>query len=115
MRISDWSSDVCSSDLKAIQRELGNEGEDGGDELAELTAKVARTKLSKEARAKATAELKKLKSMQPLSAAATVVRNYLDVLLGLPWGDRKSVVSGKRVQGRVDLGGRSVFKKKKTT
>src|SRR3546814_3920021 len=113
MRISDWSSDVCSSDLqsllvesdpvkrlemvfafmegelgvlqverkirgrvkrqmektqreyylneqlKAIQRELGNEGEDGGDELAELTAKVARTKLSKEARAKATAELKK--------------------------------------------------------
>src|SRR3546814_1005069 len=57
--------------LKAIQRELGNEGEDGGDELAELTAKVARTKLSKEARAKATAELKKLKSMQPMSAEAT--------------------------------------------
>src|SRR3546814_4180847 len=68
--------------LKAIQRELGNDGEDGGDELAELTAKGARTKLSKEARAKATAELKKLKSMQPMSAEATVVRNYLDVLLG---------------------------------
>src|SRR3546814_4751376 len=100
MRISDWSSDVCSSDLreyylneqlKAIQRELGNEGEDGGDELAELTAKVARTKLSKEARAKATAELKKLKSMQPMSAEATVVRTYLDVLLGLPWGKKSKL------------------------
>src|SRR5438270_4428585 len=78
--------------LKAIQRELGNEGEEGeGDELAELTRKIAKTKLSKEARTKATSELKKLKAMAPMSAEATVSRNYLDVLLGLPWG-RKSKV-----------------------
>jgi ATP-dependent Lon protease len=76
--------------LKAIQRELGNEGEEGdGDEIAELTQKIATLKLSKEAKSKATAELKKLKTMAPMSAEATVVRNYLDVLLGLPWG-RKS-------------------------
>ena len=74
--------------LKAIQRELGNEGEGEGDELAELAAKIAKTKLSKEARAKATAELKKLKAMAPMSAEATVARNYLDVLLGLPWGKK---------------------------
>src|SRR3712207_4802399 len=73
--------------LKAIQRELGNEGEEGeGDELAELSRKIAKTKLSKEARAKATQELKKLKAMAPMSAEATVSRNYLVVLLGLPWG-----------------------------
>ncbi|HTG37902.1 endopeptidase La [Sphingomonas sp.] len=76
--------------LKAIQRELGGEGEEA-DELAELTQKVAKLKLSKEARAKATAELKKLKTMQPMSAEATVVRNYLDVLLGLPWGKKSKV------------------------
>jgi len=75
--------------LKAIQRELGNEGEDGeGDEIAELTQKIATLKLSAEAKAKATAELKKLKTMAPMSAEATVVRNYLDVLLGLPWGKK---------------------------
>ncbi|MEA3033952.1 MAG: ATP-dependent Lon protease, partial [Sphingomonadales bacterium] len=78
--------------LKAIQRELGNEGEEGeGDELAELTRKVAKTKLSKEARSKATSELKKLKAMAPMSAEATVSRNYLDVLLGLPWGKKSKV------------------------
>ncbi len=78
--------------LKAIQRELGNEGEEGeGDEVAELTQKIATLKLSKEARAKATAELKKLKSMAPMSAEATVVRNYLDVLLGLPWGKKSKI------------------------
>jgi ATP-dependent Lon protease len=78
--------------LKAIQRELGNEGEDGeGDELAELTRKIAKTKLSKEARTKATQELKKLKAMAPMSAEATVSRNYLDVLLGLPWGKKTRV------------------------
>jgi ATP-dependent Lon protease len=78
--------------LKAIQRELGNEGEEGeGDELAELSRKIAKTKLSKEARAKATQELKKLKAMAPMSAEATVSRNYLDVLLGLPWGKRSKV------------------------
>ncbi|MBB4619542.1 ATP-dependent Lon protease [Sphingomonas abaci] len=78
--------------LKAIQRELGNGDEEGeGDELAELTQKIATLKLSKEARTKATAELKKLKTMAPMSAEATVVRNYLDVLLGLPWGKRSKI------------------------
>ena len=78
--------------LKAIQRELGNEGEEGeGDEVAELTQKIATLKLSKEARTKATAELKKLKTMAPMSAEATVVRNYLDVLLGLPWGKKSKL------------------------
>ncbi|CAD7335840.1 endopeptidase La [Sphingomonadales bacterium 56] len=89
--------------LKAIQRELGNgEGEEG-DELAELADKIAKTKLSKEARAKATAEFKKLKGMQPMSAEATVVRNYLDVLLGLPWGKKGKVKTDlKRAQGILD-------------
>jgi ATP-dependent Lon protease len=78
--------------LKAIQRELGNEGEEGeGDELAELARKIAKTKLSKEARLKATSEMKKLKAMAPMSAEATVSRNYLDVLLGLPWGKKSKV------------------------
>ncbi|MDY7525641.1 endopeptidase La [Sphingomonas sp. 10B4] len=78
--------------LKAIQRELGNESDDGeGDEIAELTQKIATMKLSKEARTKATAELKKLKTMAPMSAEATVVRNYLDVLLGLPWGKKSKI------------------------
>ncbi|QDX25361.1 endopeptidase La [Sphingomonas suaedae] len=78
--------------LKAIQRELGNEGEEGeGDEIAELTQKIATLKLSKEARTKAQAELKKLKTMAPMSAEATVVRNYLDVLLGLPWGKKSKL------------------------
>jgi ATP-dependent Lon protease len=77
--------------LKAIQRELGTEAEEGGDEIAELTQKIANLKLSKEARAKATAELKKLKTMAPMSAEATVVRNYLDVLLGLPWGKKSKL------------------------
>ena len=78
--------------LKAIQRELGNEGEEGdGDEVAELTQKIATLKLSKEARTKAQGELKKLKTMAPMSAEATVVRNYLDVLLGLPWGKKSKL------------------------
>ncbi|HEY0013201.1 MAG TPA: endopeptidase La [Allosphingosinicella sp.] len=79
--------------LKAIQRELGNEGEDGegGDELAELAKRIERTKLSKEAKSKAQAELKKLRAMAPMSAEATVSRNYLDVLLGLPWGKKSKV------------------------
>ncbi|MFL6757567.1 MAG: endopeptidase La [Sphingomicrobium sp.] len=74
--------------LKAIQRELGNEAEDGGDELNELAAKIRKTRLSKEARNRANAELKKLRGMAPMSAEATVARNYLDVLLGLPWGKK---------------------------
>src|SRR5206468_24277 len=70
--------------LKAIQRELGNEGEEGGDELQELAEKIRKTRLSKEARNRANAELKKLRAMAPMSAEATVARNYLDVLLGCP-------------------------------
>jgi ATP-dependent Lon protease len=78
--------------LKAIQRELGNEGEDGeGDEVAEYAAKIAKLKLSKEAKTKATTELKKLKTMAPMSAESTVVRNYLDILLGLPWGKKSKL------------------------
>jgi ATP-dependent Lon protease len=77
--------------LKAIQRELGNDDGEGGNEVAELTKKIADTKMSAEARTKADAELKKLKSMAPMSAEATVVRNYLDTLLALPWGKRTKV------------------------
>ncbi|HEX5537938.1 MAG TPA: endopeptidase La [Sphingobium sp.] len=89
--------------LKAIQRELGGgEGEEG-DELAELQDKINTLKMSKEAKAKANAELKKLKSMQPMSAEATVVRNYLDVLLGLPWGKKGKVKTDlKRAQEILD-------------
>lgn len=76
--------------LKAIQKELG-EGEDGKDEAAELEAKIKATKLSKEAREKALAELKKLRTMSPMSAEATVVRNYLDWILSIPWKKRSKV------------------------
>ncbi len=76
--------------MKAIQNELGGEGEDG-DEMAALQAKIDKLKLTKEARKKANAELKKLKGMQPMSAEATVIRNYLDVLLGLPWGKKSKL------------------------
>ena len=76
--------------MKAIQKELG-EGDEGEGELAELEAKIAETKLSKEASDKAAAELKKLKNMSPMSAEATVVRNYLDWMLSLPWGLRSRV------------------------
>jgi len=70
--------------MKAIQKELGDE--DGRDEMAELEARIGKTKLSKEAREKADAEFRKLKQMSPMSAESTVVRNYLDWLLSLPWG-----------------------------
>ncbi|MGV2496726.1 endopeptidase La [Pelagerythrobacter aerophilus] len=72
--------------LKAIQSELGGGDGEEGDEIAELQEKIDTLELSAEAKAKAQSELKKLKSMQPMSAEATVIRNYLDVLLGLPWG-----------------------------
>ena len=77
--------------LKAIQRELGNESEEGGDELQELANKIRKTRLSKEARNRANAELKKLRAMAPMSAEATVARNYLDVLLALPWGKKSKL------------------------
>ncbi len=76
--------------LKAIQKELG-EGEDGRDELSELEETINKTKLSKEARDKVTAEIKKLRSMSPMSAEATVVRNYLDWMLSIPWKKRTRV------------------------
>ncbi len=70
--------------MKAIQKELG-ETEDGRDEVSELEKRIKKTRLSKEAREKANAELKKLRTMSPMSAEATVVRNYLDWLLSIPW------------------------------
>ncbi len=76
--------------MKAIQKELGD-GEEGEGEIAELEEKIAKTKLSKEAREKADAELKKLKNMSPMSAEATVVRNYLDWILSIPWGVKSRV------------------------
>ena len=75
--------------MKAIQKELGDE--DGKDDLAELEERIKNTKLSKEARDKAIAELKKLRQMSPMSAEATVVRNYLDWILSIPWGKRSKV------------------------
>ncbi len=76
--------------MKAIQKELGD-GEDGQNEVAELEGRVLATKLSKEAREKADAEIKKLKNMSPMSAEATVVRNYLDWMLAIPWGTKSRV------------------------
>ena len=76
--------------MKAIQKELGD-GEDGSNEITEIEEKIANTKLSKEAREKAGGELKKLKSMSPMSAEATVVRNYLDWMLTIPWGVKSRV------------------------
>jgi ATP-dependent Lon protease len=76
--------------MKAIQKELGD-GEDGKDELAELEERIGKTKLTKEAREKAIGEVKKLRQMSPMSAEATVVRNYLDWLLGIPWGKRSKI------------------------
>ena len=76
--------------LKAIQKELG-EGEDGRDEAAELEERINKVKLTKEARDKAMAELKKLRSMSPMSAEATVVRNYLDWMLSIPWKQRTRI------------------------
>ena len=75
--------------MKAIQKELGDD--EGRDELADIEEKIAKTKLSKEAREKAQHELKKLRQMSPMSAEATVVRNYLDWLLSIPWGKKSKV------------------------
>ena len=76
--------------MKAIQKELGD-GEEGSNEIAELEDKIEETKFSKEAREKAEGELKKLKTMSPMSAEATVVRNYLDWMLSIPWGTKSRV------------------------
>ncbi len=76
--------------MKAIQKELGD-GEDGKDEIAELEEKIEKTKLSKEAKEKAQAEMKKLRNMSPMSAEATVVRNYLDWMVSIPWKKRSKV------------------------
>ncbi|WP_428392148.1 endopeptidase La [Lichenicoccus sp.] len=81
--------------LKAIQKELG-EGEDGKDETSELEDRIKKTKLSKEAHDKAMSELKKLRGMSPMSAESTVVRNYLDWMLSIPWK--------KRSKTRNDIG-----------
>jgi ATP-dependent Lon protease len=98
--------------MKAIQKELG-EGEDGQNELAELDSRIKATKLSKEARDKADAELKKLKSMSPMSAEATVVRNYLDWMLSLPWGVKSRVKKDlNRAQSILDADHHSLDKVK---
>ena len=86
--------------LKAIQKELG-ETEDGRDELSEIEHKVRTTKLSKEAKEKAEAEIKKLRSMSPMSAEATVVRNYLDWLLNIPWKKPTKTKKDLRVAQKV--------------
>ena len=84
--------------MKAIQRELG-EGDDGRDELAEYEERIENTKLSTEAEEKARAEMKKLRQMSPMSAEATVVRNYLDWILSIPWGVKSRV---KKDLGRAE-------------
>jgi len=86
--------------LKAIQKELGD-GEDGRDELAELEEKIKKTKLSKEAREKAMGELKKLRSMSPMSAESTVVRNYLDWILSIPWKKPSKIKKDIRLAKKV--------------
>ena len=86
--------------LKAIQKELG-EGEDGKDEVAEIEERIKKTRLSKEARDKAKGEVKKLRTMSPMSAEATVVRNYLEWLLSIPWKKRTKVKSDLRAAQAV--------------
>jgi ATP-dependent Lon protease len=86
--------------LKAIQKELG-EGEEGRDEAAEIEERIQKTRLSKEAREKAAGELKKLRSMSPMSAEATVVRNYLDWILSIPWKTRSKVKKDIRLAEKI--------------
>ncbi len=78
--------------LKAIQKELG-EIEDGKDEISHLNKAIAKAKMPKEAQNKCLAELKKLKGMSPMSAEATVVRNYLDWMTDLPWNNKSKIIS----------------------
>jgi ATP-dependent Lon protease len=86
--------------LKAIQKELG-EGEDGKDEASELEARIKKTRLSKEAREKALNEVKKLRTMSPMSAEATVVRNYLDWMLSIPWKKRTKIKKDIKLAEKV--------------
>ena len=86
--------------MKAIQKEFG-ESEDGRDELGELEDRIRKTKFDKEAREKAISEFKKLRTMSPMSAEATVVRNYLDWLLNIPWGKRSKIKRDIREAARV--------------
>ncbi len=88
--------------MKAIQRELG-ENDEGRDESSEYEEKIKKLRMSKEAREKAMAELKKLKTMSPMSAEATVVRNYLDWLTGIPWKKRSKVtIDLKAAKAQLD-------------
>ena len=86
--------------MKAIQKELG-EGEDGRDEMAELEERIKKTKFTKEAREKAEGEMKKLRNMSPMSAEATVVRNYLDWLTGLPWNTKSKIKRDLKLAEKV--------------
>lgn len=94
--------------MKAIQKELGDNDDEIQDEISELNTKVEKLKLSKEAKEKALSEIKKLKMMNPMSAEATVIRNYLDWLLGLPWGIKtvinKKIQNAKKVLDRDHSG-----------
>src|SRR5258707_303537 len=89
VKYTDRSEYFLNEQMKAIQKELGDE--EGKDELAEIEDKIKKSKLSKEAREKATHELKKLRQMSPMSAESTVVRNYLDRLLSIPWAKRSKI------------------------
>jgi ATP-dependent Lon protease len=86
--------------MKAIQNEL-DDGDEGVDELTEIENKIAGIKLSTEAKEKAEAELKKLRQMSPMSAEATVIRNYLDWMLNIPWGKKSRVKKDLNVAAKV--------------
>ncbi len=86
--------------MKAIQKEL-NEGEEGADELTDLEEKIKKARMSKEARAKCDAEMKKLRQMGPMSAEATVVRNYLDWMVSLPWNKRSKTSKDLKIAEQI--------------
>ncbi len=86
--------------MKAIQKELG-EGEDGLDEMGELEKQIEEAKLPKDAKERAEKELKKLRQMSPMSAEATVVRNYLDWILAVPWKKRSRVKSDIKAAKKI--------------
>ncbi|WP_414041969.1 endopeptidase La [Acidithiobacillus sp. M4-SHS-6] len=89
--------------MKAIQKELGDLSEEGGSELDELARKIAKAGMPKEVRTKADVELKKLRMMSPMSAEATVVRNYIDWLVGVPWRKRSKITKDlKRAKAILD-------------